>query len=160
MRKFTESINNDIFSDEDLLNDILLEYSDEGFKWSKLYKHYKVYNDGDGEWLMPVSTFESRKSNAFYGHETEDVFDKSQSYFPTDAVRAYQVEFAEVYEDILANDKQRGYNIRHLQIPPKKLYKFFDITKEIQERFESMGYIFMLSVHQNAEFDLLISEKY
>lgn len=109
---------------------------------------------------MPVKSFENRNSNSFYGKETNDVFDKSQESFPSNTVRAYQIEFAEVYENILATDKQRGDNIRKFQIPTEKLYKFFDITKEIQKRFESMGYFFMLSVHENAEFDLLITEKY
>ena len=130
MRKFTESINNDIFGDEDLLNDILLEYSDEGFKWSKLYKHYVVYSDGNEEWLMPVRSFESRKTK-----EVNDVFDKSEKSFPNTTIRAYQIEFSEIYENISATDKQRGDNVRKFQIPPEKLYKFFDITKEIQKRF-------------------------
>lgn len=160
IRRFNESLDDDIFSDEDLLNDILLEYSDEGFKWGKLYKHYVVYSDGNEEWLMPIKSFESRKSNSFYGTETNDVFDKSQDSFPDATIRAYQIEFAEVYEDILATDKQRGDNIRKFQIPPEKLYKFFEITKEVQKRFESMDYTFMLSVHENAEFDLLITDKY
>jgi hypothetical protein len=37
--------------------------------------------------------------------------------------------------------------------------KFFEITKDIQERIESMGYTFLLSVHENAEFDIIIIEK-
>lgn len=161
IKKFNESLDNDIFEDESILDDILLEYSDEGFKWSKLYKHYRVYNPyGSGEWLMPVKSFENRNSNRFYGTETNDVFDKSQESFPDNTVRVYQIEFAEVYEDILATNKQRGDNIRNFQIPTEKIYKFFEITKEIQKRFESMGYVFMLSTHKNAEFDLLISEKY
>ena len=113
MRKFTESINNDIFGDEDLLNDILLEYSDEGFKWSKLYKHYVVYSDGNEEWLMPVRSFESRKTK-----EVNDVFDKSEKSFPNTTIRAYQIEFSEIYENISATDKQRGDNVRKFQIPP------------------------------------------
>lgn len=161
IRRFNESLDNDIFSDEDLLNDILLEYSDEGFKWGKLYKLYKVYNDGSGEWLMPVLSSESRTVSSL-----DDIFDKddlkvkySDAPYPG-IIRAYQIEFAEVYEDILATDKQIGDNIRKFQIPPEKLYKFFEITKEVQKRFESMDYTFMLSVHENAEFDLLITDKY
>jgi hypothetical protein len=161
IKRFNKSMDNDIFSDEDLLNDILLEYSDEGFKWSKLYKLYKVYNDGSGEWLMPILSLQSRTVSSL-----DDIFDQdylkvkySDAPYPG-IIRAYQIEFAEVYEDILATDKQRGDNVRKFQIPPEKIYKFFDITKELQKRFQSMGYTFMLSVHENAEFDLLIADNY
>jgi hypothetical protein len=60
---------------------------------------------------------------------------------------------------ILANNKQRGDNRRNFAIPNDNLYKFFEITKDIQDRIESMGYTFLLSVSHNAEFDILIIEK-
>lgn len=159
IKRFNEQITDDLFEDEDLLDDILLEYVHEGFKYTKLYKLYKDYNDGN-DWLLPVKTFESRKSDGFFGHSTGDVFDKSQDFFPSDAIRAYQIEFPEIYKNVLATDKQRGDNIRSFQTPTKDLYNFFHVTKEIQERIEHMGYKFVLSVHTYAEFDLLIIEPY
>lgn len=164
MKKFTESIKTvDIFEDEDTLRDILLDYSDDGLKWSIKYKLFKIYNDGDSEWYMSV--LDSNKREVLpgqfnsYGNGLEDFFDKSDNAFPKDAIRGYHISFTEVFTEILANDKQRGDNRRNFGVPNNKLYKFFDTTKYIQEKIESMGYVFLLSVHQNAEFDILIIDK-
>jgi hypothetical protein len=40
----------------------------------------------------------------------------------------------------------------------KNLYKFFELVKETQYTIESMGYVFLLSTHKNAEFDFMIIE--
>jgi hypothetical protein len=166
MKKFTESIKSlDLFSNEETLRDILLEYSDSGFKWSISYKLFKTYNDGDGEWFMPFLSSASKSvksegqlwikiSSSLY-----DIFDTNDENFPDGAIRGYHISFTEVFDKILANDKQRGDNRRNFAIPNDKLYTFFQITKDIQDRIESMGYTFLLSVHQNAEFDIIIIEK-
>ena len=156
MKKFTESIKTvDLFEDEDTLRDILLDYSDDGLKWSIKYKLFKIYNDGDGEWYMPVYSSDTRTISS----TIDDLFDKNDEEIPKDTIRAYHISFTEVFTEILANDKQRGDNRRNFGVPNNKLYKFFDTTKYIQEKIESMGYIFLISVHKNAEFDILIIDK-
>lgn len=153
MKKFTESIKTvDLFEDEDTLRDILLDYSDDGLKWSIKYKLFKIYNDGDGEWYMPVYSSDTRTISTI-----DDLFDKNDEKIPKDAIRGYHISFTEVFTEILTNDRQK--NQRNFGIPNNKLYKFFDTTKYIQEKIESMGYVFLLSVHQNAEFDILIIDK-
>jgi len=155
MRKFTESIKQiDIFEREDILKDILLEYSDEGYNFAVHYKLYKSHTDGDGDYFMPILSSGNRSVSSL-----EDIFNKSDEKFPKDGIRAYHIAFEEVFYLILANDKQRGDNRRNFAMPDKKLYNFFKITEAIQERIESMGYYFLLSVHENAEFDILIMEK-
>lgn len=158
MKKFTESIKSlDLFSNEETLRDILLEYSDSGFKWFISYKLFKTYNYNDGEWFMPVLSSTSKSDSS--PSSLNDIFDTNDEKFPDDAIRGYHISFTEVFDTILANDKQRGDNRRNFAIPDDKLYTFFQITKDIQDRIESMGYIFLLSVHQNAEFDIIIIEK-
>lgn len=155
MKKFTESIKSlDLFLNEETLRDILLEYSDSGFKWFISYKLFKTYNNGDGEWFMPVLSSATKSASSL-----NDIFDTNDERFPDDAIRGYHISFTEVFDTILANDNQRGDNRRNFAIPNNKLYTFFEITKDIQDRIESMGYIFLLSVHQNAEFDIIIIEK-
>jgi hypothetical protein len=160
MRKFTESIKQiDIFEREDILKDILLEYSDEGYNFAVHYKLYKSHTDGDGDYFVPILSSGNRSvNNRFLSTSLEDIFNKSDEKFPKDVIRSYHIAFEEVFYLILANDKQRG-NRRNFAIPDKKLYNFFKITEAIQERIESMGYYFLLSVHENAEFDILIMEK-
>lgn len=155
MKKFTESIKSlDLFSDEETLRDILLDYSDSGLKWSISYKLFKTFTDGDGEWFMPVLSSTSKSASSL-----DDIFNTSDERFPKDAIRGYHILFSEVFDVILANNQQRGDNRRNFAIPNDKLYTFFQITKDIQDRIESMGYTFLLSVHQNAEFDILIIDK-
>lgn len=158
IKKFNEGfqVKEDLFTNEEILDDILIEYIDSGYKYSKLYKFYKLYEG----YLMPIKTYESRKNNDFFNKSTNDVFDTSQENYPDGVIRAYQIEFAEIYNTIIATDKQRGVNVRFFGEPNNKLYDFFKITKDIQERIEFIGYQFLLSVHQDAEFDILIVEPY
>ncbi len=148
MKKFTESIKQiDLFEDEETLRDILLEYSDVGIKWNISYKLFRIMNDGEGEYFYPVES--SNNKDLLIRH-------KNIVY---SSVRSYHILFVELFDVILANNKQRGDNRRNFAIPNDNLYKFFEITKDIQDRIESMGYTFLLSVSHNAEFDILIIEK-
>lgn len=148
MKKFTESIKQiDLFEDEETLRDILLDYSDVGIKWNINYKLFRIMNDVEGEYFYPLES--SNNKDLLIRH-------KNIVY---SSVRSYHILFVELFDMILANNKQRGDNRRNFAIPKDNLYKFFEITKDIQDRIESMGYIFLLSVHENAEFDILIIEK-
>jgi len=59
---------------------------------------------------------------------------------------------------ILKTDIQRGDNQRLFGVPTEKIYKFFQLVKEVQYTIESMDHIFLLSTHKNAEFDFMIIE--
>ena len=148
MKKFTESIKQiDLFEDEETLRDILLEYSDVGIKWHINYKLFRIVGDVDGDFFHPIN--DSNNKNLFNRNTEAE----------KGSLRSYHILFVELFDMILANNKQRGDNRRNFAIPKDNLYKFFEITKDIQDRIESMGYIFLLSVHENAEFDILIIEK-
>jgi len=73
--------------------------------------------------------------------------------------KGIQVSFSEFFKDgYFATDIQRGDNQRVFGVPNNNLYKFFEITKDVQYRIESMGYFFLLSTHKNGEFDFMIIE--
>lgn len=152
IKNFNESIDNesDIFKDvingktPKILEEILQEYVDEGFEYSIKYKLYKKYND---EYLTPTFT-----------DYTSHIFSKVNRF--NDDIKAYQISFKELSDFIIAADIQRSDNKRYFSTPSQKLYKFFDVTKDIQYRIESMGYTFTLSTHSYNEFDLLIIDKY
>lgn len=142
LKKFNESIEEDIFTDESLLHDILLEYAECNVKYTIKPKGFKLW---DGENFMPISN-----DKVYFNGE---IFNDESIY------KGYQVSFEEFYKDgYSATDIQRGENQRVFGKPNNNLYRFFEITKEVQYRVESMGYIFLLSTHKNAEFDFMIIE--
>lgn len=153
LKRYNESIEEDeFFSNEFVktLKDILVEYTDIDMTYSinlKLFKDYQGY-------YMPMAT----------DHEPFE-FEKFKKNNPklndTDAYKGYQISFPELIDDdgMSATDIQRGDNQRFFGLPTDKIYKFFEITKDVQHTIESMGYTFLLSTHKYGEFDLMIIEK-
>lgn len=145
LRKFNESKEIDIFSDESILHDILLEYSDMLVKYSLKKKVFILHDD---EYFMPIGPGGDGDWTNMNGVTWKPEYHKG-----------YQVSFEEFYKNgYSANDIQRGDNRRVFGKPNDNFYKFFEITKDVQYRIESMGYIFLLSTHKNAEFDFMIIE--
>lgn len=140
LKKYNESKDEDIFSDESLLHDILSEYAECNTKYNIKYKAFKLWED---QYFMPV------------GGELPKGFGNIKS----DLNKGYQVSFTEFFNNgYSATDVQRGDNQRVFGTPNNNLYRFFEITKDVQYRIESMGYIFLLSTHKNGEFDFMIIE--
>jgi hypothetical protein len=146
LKKYNESNEDDIFTDESLLHDILLEYVDCQAKYTIKYKSFILM---DGYYFIPVSAA---------GGESSLELKNFQNLKPS-AYKGYQISFSS-YENenrYVATDIQ-GPNKKVFCKPNNNLYKFFDITKDVQYRIESMGYIFLLSTHKNYEFDFMIIE--
>lgn len=137
---------------EDFLNnlkDLLLEYTDIDLDYIiKLKSFVKYAHTVDS--YMPIDNNNVREPFNFKDiikHKNDDV---------RNFVSGYQISFKKLFKGTDASDTQRGDNRKVFAIPNNKLYQFFDITKNIQESIESMGYIFMLSTHTFGEFDLMI----
>ena len=115
----------------------------------KLFKAYHGY-------YMPISTDQSMKPFEF-----ENFKKNNPKLNDTDVYKGYQISFPELIDSdgTTATDIQRGDNQRFFGFPNDKLYKFFEITKDVQHIIESMGYTFLLSTHKYGEFDLMIIEK-
>jgi len=147
LKKFNESNEEDIFSDESILHDILSEYVECDAKYTLKYKAFKIF---DGQDFMPV------------GNElTKGFVNIPANYWESqpNLHKGIQVSFSEFFKDgYFATDIQRGDNQRVFGVPNNNLYKFFEITKDVQYRIESMGYFFLLSTHKNGEFDFMIIE--
>jgi hypothetical protein len=139
LKKFNESKEEDIFTDESLLHDILLEYAECNLTYKIKYKAFSLY---ENEYFMPVGDLP-----------------KGFGTIKQNLNRGFQISFSEIFKDgYSATDVQRGENQRFFGKPNNNLYKFFEITKDVQYRIESMGYIFLLSTHKNGEFDFMIIE--
>lgn len=141
LKKFNESKEEDIFTDESLLHDILSEYVECAVKYTIKPKAFKLWDEN----FMPISN-----DKVYFNGE---IFSNESIY------KGYQISFEEFYKDgYFATDVQRGDNQRVFGKPNNNLYKFFEITKDVQYRIESMGYTFLLSTHKNGEFDFMIIE--
>lgn len=155
--------NNDIFSNVDNLYDILLEYKDEGFDYTLKYMIFKLYTDDKS--FMPILSKDDK--NKCWNEKTGKIH---YSLTPTPSQdntelqnrkynKGYRISFKELYTNCYyATDVQRGDNQRVFG-KSDRIYNFFEVTKLVQERLESMGYIFLLSTHKNAEFDIIIIEQ-
>ena len=145
LKKYNESNEVDIFSDESILHDILLEYVDCGAKYTLEYKAFKNWDNED---FIPVKEFGN--ASAFGLEEWSEI--------SPDLYKGYQVSFTKFFKDGYYAVDVRGDNQKIFGKPNDNLYKFFEITKEVQYRIESMGYIFLLSTHKNGWFDFMIIE--
>jgi len=148
LKRYNESNEEDIFSDESLLRDILSEYVECNITYALRAKAFKLW---DGENFMPIGS-----DRVYFNGE---IFNDPLIY------KGYQVSFSEFFNNgyrfnngYCAVDVQRGENQKVFGVPKNNLYRFFEITKEIQYRIESMGYIFLLSTHKNGKLDFMIIE--
>lgn len=138
MKKFTESISNDIFDDVEKLKFLLTEFKDYGLIYTINY-HLQKY-DQDMNNLFAIRT--SNKGFDDLGME-KDI---------KDYVMCYIVKFAETYE-ILTSDQQRVG--RAYGIPTNKTYGFMEVAQDVQHKVEGLGHTFALAM-RDSEFDIMI----
>lgn len=147
IRKFTESLDKDIFEYEEVLHDLLVEFVDKGMSYTT---HYNVQKEHDGD-LYSVGNsergFDKIKSDIILNVSKEKL--REQGY-----VRAYILRFKETYEIVTA-DMQRGDNKRVFGIPTEKTYEFMEISREVQDKIEALGYTYLLSM-RDSEYDIMI----
>jgi len=145
LKKFESK--SDSFLSESDLKEVLLEFTDIDLTYTIKKKSFVVYVQEGDVCFMPIGA----NGNGDWSNLKKDT--------EKDYVRGYQISFPEFYTDgYFASDVQRGDNQRVFGLPSEKLYKFFQLVKEVQYTIESMDHIFLLSTHKNAEFDFMIIE--
>jgi hypothetical protein len=150
MRKFTESLSNDIFDDEDKLKFLLVEFGDYNLTYTINYHLQRHWNleDETGE-LYAVRTSDKSFDDLYQQHEdaTADKIESVKGYYP-----AYIIRFKETY-NILTSDQQR--NGRVFGIPTSKTYGFMEVAQDVQHKVEQLGHTFALAT-RDGEFDIMI----
>ena len=153
MKKFTESISNDIFDDVEKLKFLLTEFNDHGLTYTIKYHIQRYWNleDETGD-LYAVRTsdlsFKDLYDQAEYHSGKRDI-EGVKGYY-----KAYIIRFGETY-NILTADQQR--NGRAFGIPTSKTYGFMEVAQDVQHKVEQLGYTFALAM-KDSEFDIMILE--
>lgn len=150
IRKFTESLGRNIFEHEEELHELLVEFVDNGMTYTTHYNVQKEHSEGD---LYSVGNSERGfgKENNFDSEMMSKEELRKQGY-----IRAYILKFQETYQIVTA-DIQRGDNKRHFGIPTEKTYEFMEISREVQDKVEALGYTYLLSM-RDSEYDIMILE--
>ena len=163
LRKFNEnSAEYDIFADKQELLDILVEYRDNGFEyktdgilWRTFSGNLEDYKIND---LYPIhhGVDHERQHRLKSKGITVDKDGQMVEFNPEEVsvlTRGYLITFdEELFGEVVITDKQRiGDKFSFIN---EKFYKFIDITKDIQYKFESLGYLFFMS----NKFSLIILE--
>ena len=150
MRKFTESISNDIFEDENKLTFLLTEFGDYGLTYTISYHLQRHWNleDETGE-LYAVRTSDKSFDDLYKQHEynTAENIKGKKGYY-----KAYIIKFKETY-DILTSDQQRTG--RAFGIPTQKTYGFMEVAQDVQYKVEGLGHTLALAM-RDSEFDIMI----
>ena len=150
MRKFTESLSNDIFEDEDKLKFLLTEFGDHALTYKihyHLQRHWNLeYETGE---LYAVRTSDKSFDDLYQQHEynTAESIKDQKGYY-----KAYIIRFKETY-NILTSDQQR--NGRAFGIPTDKTYGFMEVAQDVQHKVEQLGHTFALSI-RDGEFYIMI----
>jgi hypothetical protein len=150
MRKFTESISNHIFEDENKLKFLLTEFGDYGLTYTISYhlqRHWNLETE-TGE-LYAVRTSDKSFDDLYKQHEynTAENIKGIKGYY-----KVYIIRFRETY-DILTSDQQRTG--RAFGIPTEKTYGFMEVAQDVQYKVEGLGHTFALSM-RDSEFDIMI----
>jgi hypothetical protein len=163
LRKFNENLSDiDIFADKQELLDILVEYSDNGFEyktdgilWRTLSGNPDNYKLDD---LYPIHHgVDHERQHRLKSKGIGVDKDGQMVEFNPDEVsvltRGYLITFdEELFGEVVITDKQRiGDKFSFIN---KNFYRFVDITKDIQHKFESLGYLFFMS----NKFSIIILE--
>jgi len=150
MRKFTESLSNDIFEDEDKLKFLLTEFGDHNLTYTINYHLQRHWNleDESGE-LYAVRTSDRSFDDLYQQHEygTAAKIEGLKGYY-----KGYIIRFRETY-DILTADQQRTG--RAYGIPTSKTYGFMEVAQDVQHKVEQLGHTFALAM-RDGEFDIMI----
>lgn len=163
LRKFNENLSDiDIFADKQELLDILVEYSDNGFEyktdgilWRTFSGNLEDYKLAD---LYPIHhgvDHERQHSlkNKGIGFDNNGQMVEDNTEERSVLTRGYLINFDEkLLGETVISDKQRiGDKFSFVN---NSLYRFIDITKDIQHKFESLGYLFFMS----NKFSIIILE--
>lgn len=163
LRKFNENLSDiDIFADKQELLDILVGYSDNGFEyktdgilWRTLSGNSDNYKLDD---LYPIHHgVDHERQHRLKSKGIGVDKDGQMVEFNPDEVsvltRGYLITFdEELFGEVVITDKQRiGDKFSFVN---NNLYRFIDITKDIQHKFESLGYLFFMS----NKFSIIILE--
>lgn len=135
MKKFTESINTDIFSDKDILESLLADFKDIGLSYNIKYHIQRNYEGN----LYAIKSDDKQINE----------YDNNNEY-----IKCYIISFKE-FSEILTSSAQRDPNRRMFFIPPDKMYRFFEIIEDLQSKIEAYGHTFTLST-RDSEFDIMI----
>ena len=151
MRKFTESISNDIFEDEDKLRFLLTEFGDYNLTYTIKYHLQRHWNleDETGD-LYAVRTSDISFDDLYQQHEDRTGAGNIRGikgYY-----KAYIIRFKETY-DILTADQQRKGKV--FGIPTSKTYGFMEVAQDVQHKVEQLGHTFVLAM-KDSEFDIMI----
>lgn len=151
MRKFTESLSNDIFEDEDKLKFLLTEFGDYNLTYTINYHLQRRWNleDESGD-LYAVRTSDKSFDDLYQEHEDRTAagnIKDIKGYY-----KGYIIRFRETY-DILTADQQR--NGRAFGIPTSKTYGFMEVAQDVQHKVEQLGHTFALAM-RDGEFDIMI----
>ena len=151
MRKFTESLSNDIFENEDKLKFLLTEFGDYDLSYTikyNLQRHWNLEEEtGD---LYAIRTSDESFDDLYQQHE-----DRTKAGNIRDVrgyYKAYIIKFKETYT-ILTSDQQR--NGRAFGIPTAKTYGFMEVAQDVQHKVEQLGHTFALAM-RDSEFDIMI----
>lgn len=149
MRKFTESISNDIFEDEDKLRFLLTEFGDYNLTYTIKYHLQRHWNleDETGD-LYAVRTSDISFDDLYQQHEDRTGAGNIRGikgYY-----KAYIIRFKETY-DILTAER----NGKVFGIPTSKTYGFMEVAQDVQHKVEQLGHTFALAM-KDSEFDIMI----
>jgi len=143
MKKFTESISDqNLFGDESLLKDILIDYVDIGMTYEIHYNLQKYHSPATG---VNHNDLMSVKSSGWMPNSVNDCWNPKTGKVKLsggDFVKCYIIQFDDYAYEIFVSDAQRVGS--KYGIPDKKFYDFIDISKDVQYRIESMGHTFAL----------------
>lgn len=172
LRKFNENLSDvDIFADKQELLDILVGYSDNGFEYItdgilwrtlsgnndnyKLADLYPIHHgvDHERQHRLKSKGIGVDKDGKMVEFNPDEVSSDVMVYIDGILTRGYLITFnEELFGEVVITDKQRiGDKFSFIN---KNFYKFVDITKDIQHKFESLGYLFLMS----NKFSLIILE--
>jgi len=140
MRKFTESISNDIFEDEDKLRFLLTEFGDYNLTYTIKYHLQRHWNleDETGD-LYAVRTSDISFDDLYQQHE--------------DRTGAGNIRGIKGYYKVLTADQQRNGKV--FGIPTSKTYGFMEVAQDVQHKVEQLGHTFALAM-KDSEFDIMI----
>ena len=152
MRKFTESISNDIFEDENKLKFLLTEFGDYNLTYTISYhlqRHWDL-EDETGD-LYAVRTSDKSFDDLYQQleYESANKIEGTKGYY-----KAYIIRFRETYVNILS-DRQRNGKV--FGIPTQKTYGFMEVAQDVQYKVEGLGHTFALAM-RDSEFDIMILE--
>jgi hypothetical protein len=141
LHKFNENSAFDIFTNEDIFHDLLVEYKDYGIDYTTGYSLCKKMGD------KYILTFNF--TNRFL-----------ETSISENEIKTYILEFSffgnlldNKYIDSFSSTKNGYFK------PSDKIYNFYEVSKDIQQRIESMGYTFLLSPNMD-NIKIIILDKH